>query len=56
MVGSTYLRIPARTGTGAPYSFEKMVGKEKFTPFPNEKVLRPLRGLHLHPRRGSSRK
>jgi iron(III) transport system substrate-binding protein len=39
MVGSTYLRIPARTGTGAPYSFEKMVGKEKFTPFPNQKVL-----------------
>jgi iron(III) transport system substrate-binding protein len=39
MVGSTYLRIPARAGTGAPYSFEKMVGKEKFTPFPNEKAL-----------------
>ncbi|MDA4131583.1 MAG: ABC transporter substrate-binding protein, partial [Thaumarchaeota archaeon] len=39
LVGSTYLRIPVRTGTGAPYSFEKTVGKEKFTPFPNEKVL-----------------
>lgn len=39
MVGSTYLRIPARAGTGALYSFEKMVGKEKFTPFPNEKAL-----------------
>jgi ABC-type Fe3+ transport system substrate-binding protein len=39
MVGSTYLRIPARTGTGAPYSLEKLVGKEKFTSFPNEDVL-----------------
>lgn len=40
MVGSTYLRIPARTGTGAPYSFEKMVGKEKFVSFPSEEMLR----------------
>ena len=39
MVGSTYLRIPARTGTGAPYSFEKMVGKETFTSFPGEDML-----------------
>lgn len=40
MVGSTYLRIPARTGTGAPYSFEKMVGKEKFVSFPSDEMLR----------------
>lgn len=39
LVGSTYLRIPARTGTGAPYSFEKMVGKEKFVSFPGEEML-----------------
>jgi iron(III) transport system substrate-binding protein len=40
MVGSTYLRIPARTGTGAPYSLDKLVGKEKFTSFPNQDMLR----------------
>lgn len=44
MVGSTYLRIPARTGTGAPYSFEKMVGKEKFVSFPSEEMLRTSAG------------
>jgi ABC-type Fe3+ transport system substrate-binding protein len=34
-VGSTYLRIPARTGTGAPYSLDKLVRKEKLTVYPN---------------------
>lgn len=38
-VGSTYLRIPARKGTGAPYSLEKFVRKEKPTVFPNQEVL-----------------
>jgi len=39
-VGSTYLRIPARTGTGSPYSLDKLVGKEKLVSFPGEKMLR----------------
>jgi iron(III) transport system substrate-binding protein len=39
MVGSTYLRIPARTGTGAPYSLDKLVRKEKLTTFPNQEML-----------------
>ena len=39
MVGSTYLRIPARTGTGAPYSLDKLVGKEKFSSFPGKEML-----------------
>jgi ABC-type Fe3+ transport system substrate-binding protein len=39
-VGSTYLRIPARTGIDAPYSLEKMAPNEKLAPFPNEKMLR----------------
>jgi ABC-type Fe3+ transport system substrate-binding protein len=40
-VGSTYLRIPARTGTGAPYSLDKLVAKsEKFASFPNKDMLR----------------
>jgi ABC-type Fe3+ transport system substrate-binding protein len=39
MVGSTYLRIPARTGTGAPYSLDKLVGKEKFKSFPGKDML-----------------
>ncbi len=39
LVASTYLRIPARTGTGAPYSLEKTVGKEKFKSFPNQEML-----------------
>jgi iron(III) transport system substrate-binding protein len=38
-VGNTYLRIPARTGTNAPYSLDKFVGKEKFTTFPNKDAL-----------------
>ena len=39
VVGNTYLRIPARTGTGALYSLDKFVGKERFTPFPNKDAL-----------------
>jgi len=39
MVGSTYLRIPARMGTGAPYSLDKLVKNEKFTAFPSEEML-----------------
>jgi iron(III) transport system substrate-binding protein len=40
-VGSTYLRIPARTETGAPYSLDKLVAKsEKLTSFPNKDMLR----------------
>jgi iron(III) transport system substrate-binding protein len=38
-IGSTYLRIPARTGTGSAYSLDKLVHKEKLTPFPNEEAL-----------------
>jgi iron(III) transport system substrate-binding protein len=38
-VGSTYLRIPARTGTRAPYSLDKFVRKEKLTVFPNPDML-----------------
>jgi ABC-type Fe3+ transport system substrate-binding protein len=38
-VGSTYLRIPARTGTDAPYSLDKFVRKEKLTVFPNTDML-----------------
>jgi iron(III) transport system substrate-binding protein len=38
-VGSTYLRIPARTGTNAPYSLDKFVRKEKLTVFPNPDML-----------------
>jgi iron(III) transport system substrate-binding protein len=39
IVGNTYLRIPVRTGTGAPYSLDKFVKKEKFTTFPNKEAL-----------------
>jgi len=38
-IGSTYVRIPARLKTGAPYSMEKLVGKEKTPVFPNELML-----------------
>jgi iron(III) transport system substrate-binding protein len=39
-VGSTYLRIPARSGTGAPYSLDKFVPKrDKLTIFPNQDML-----------------
>ena len=38
-VGSTYLRIPARTGTGAPYSLDKLVRNERLTTFPNQDML-----------------
>jgi ABC-type Fe3+ transport system substrate-binding protein len=38
-VGSTYLRIPARAGTNAPYSLDKFVRKEKLTVFPNPDML-----------------
>lgn len=39
-VGSTYLRIPARKGTGAPYSLDRLVAKsEKMVGFPNRKML-----------------
>jgi iron(III) transport system substrate-binding protein len=38
-VGSTYLRIPARTRTDAPYSLEKFVRGEKLTVFPNPDML-----------------
>ncbi len=38
-VGSTYLRIPARSGTDAPYSLDKFVHKEKLTVFPNPDML-----------------
>ena len=38
-VGSTYLRIPARTGTDASYSLDKFVRKEKLTVFPNPDML-----------------
>lgn len=41
LVGSTYLRIPARTRTGAPYSLEKILPKrEKMVGFPNRSMLR----------------
>ncbi len=41
LVGSTYLRIPARTRTGAPYSLEKiMPRREKMIGFPNHSMLR----------------
>jgi ABC-type Fe3+ transport system substrate-binding protein len=43
-VGSTYLRIPARTGIDVPYSLEKMAPNEKLAPFPNEKMLRSAPG------------
>jgi len=39
-VGSTYLRIPARTGIDVPYSLDKLAPKEKLTSFPNEEMLR----------------
>ncbi|MDA4118797.1 MAG: extracellular solute-binding protein [Thaumarchaeota archaeon] len=40
-VGSTYLRIPARMGTGARYSLDKLVPKsEKLVEYPSEKMLR----------------
>jgi iron(III) transport system substrate-binding protein len=38
-VGSTYLRIPARTGTDSPYSLDKLVRKEKLTAFPNKDMM-----------------
>jgi iron(III) transport system substrate-binding protein len=40
LVGSTYLRIPARMGTGAIYSLDKLVPKsEKFVGYPSEEML-----------------
>jgi len=39
-VGSTYLRIPARTGIDVPYSLDKMAPNENLVPFPDEKMLR----------------
>ena len=38
LVGSTYLRIPVRKGTGAPYSLEKFIGAEKFKLYPNKEM------------------
>ena len=39
-VGSTYLRIPARMGTGALYSLDKLVSKsEKLVGYPSEEML-----------------
>ena len=38
LVGSTYLRIPVREGTGATYSLEKFIGKEWFTVYPNKEM------------------
>jgi len=38
-VGSTYLRIPARTGTDARYSLDKFVRREKLKIFPNRDML-----------------
>ena len=38
-VGSTYLRIPARTRTGAPYSLDRYVRNERLTVFPNQDML-----------------
>jgi len=40
LVGSTYLRIPARTKVDAPYSLDKVAPKEKFVSFPNEATLK----------------
>lgn len=38
-VGSTYLRIPARKGTGAPYSLDKLVPRnERMIGFPDKKL------------------
>ncbi len=38
-IGSTYLRIPARPKTYAPYSLDKLVHKEKMVIFPNALML-----------------
>jgi iron(III) transport system substrate-binding protein len=38
-VGSTYLRIPVRKGTGATYSLDKFVSKDKLKVFPNPDML-----------------
>jgi len=40
LVGSTYLRIPARTGIAVPYSLDKLAPKEKLVSFPGEEMLR----------------
>ncbi len=38
-VGSTYLRIPSRTGIEVPYSLDKLVHGEKLVPFPNAEMM-----------------
>jgi ABC-type Fe3+ transport system substrate-binding protein len=38
-IGSTYVRIPARPKTHAPYSIDKLVRKEKMVVFPNALML-----------------
>jgi ABC-type thiamine transport system substrate-binding protein len=40
LVGRTYLRIPSRKGVDSPYALDKLVRKEKLTPFPNKDALR----------------
>jgi ABC-type Fe3+ transport system substrate-binding protein len=42
MVGSTYLRIPARPRVNAPYSLEKLAPKEKFTVYPNARMMKSV--------------
>lgn len=44
LIGSTYLRIPARPRTRAPYSLERVLpGRERLVGYPNEAMARTAR-------------